>query len=220
LHRRNGTCKLIALLVLLIGVATCSASEWTFPAIATGVLLTLARAASLPVWGVIRRAAFVLLFALPFSIMIILTGDLPRGFTLVVRTYCSAVAIVLYAGVTPVPETIAALRTIGFPPVLVEVIQFVYRYLFVIGDQARSMNIAATSRGAVRVGASAGAVATLFGRAYQRAEAVHRSMLSRGYRGDMPALFRRRANRGDLVMVAAVITFVVSLRTSLYLVSK
>jgi cobalt/nickel transport system permease protein len=220
LHRRNSTCKLVALLAVLIAVATCPPREWIFPAVVTVMLLCLAPVAALPAAGVAIRAALVVVFVLPFALMIAFTGDTVRAATLVGRTYSSAVAIVTYAGATPVPETIAALRSIRFPPVLVEVIQFVYRYLFVIGEQARSMAIAAKSRGAARITASAGSVATLFARSYERADAVHRAMLSRGYSGDMPELHRRPATAKDIAFVGAIIGCAAGLRAGAYLLSK
>lgn len=220
LHRRNGACKLAALLVVLVGVATCPVRDWTFSAITVLVLLACMPLAALPVRGVLARAAVVLVFAIPFAILLSIAGDMLRAGSLLIRTYSSAIAIVLYAGVTPVPETLSALRTFGIPAVLVEVIQFVYRYLFVIGEQAHSMKVAATSRGALRMHASAGAVAVLFARSYQRAEAVHRSMLSRGYAGDMPLLWRHPAQAVDFALVAGVLLSVVVLRAGSGLLSK
>jgi cobalt/nickel transport system permease protein len=220
LHRRNSACKLIALLIVLVAIATCPVTDWAFSAGVAVLLIGCVPVAALPFSGVIARAALVTLFAVPFVLLLIVAGDVSRAAALVMRTYSSAIAVVLYAGVTPVPETLAALRRLGIPPVLVEVIQFVYRYLFVIGEQARSMNVAAISRGAVRLKASAGAVAVLFARSYQRAEAVHRSMLSRGYSGDMPLLWHRPAQAADFFLVTFVLVSVVAMRVAAQLLSK
>jgi energy-coupling factor transporter transmembrane protein EcfT len=48
------------------------------------------------------------------------------------------------------------------------------------------MRIAARSRGGFRFDAAAGALAVLFARAWERAEAVHQSMLARGFQGRFP----------------------------------
>jgi energy-coupling factor transporter transmembrane protein EcfT len=68
--------------------------------------------------------------------------------------------------------------------------------------------------------ASAGAVATLFARSYQRAEGVHRSMLSRGYNGDMPVLHRRPIHAPDVMLVAGAVALSGALRVGTYLLSK
>ncbi len=212
LHRRNATCKLIALLILLVAIATCPVRDVLFSAMLVLALLALAPLAALPIGGILARAAMVLLLAVPFALLLSAAGDIARAGSLLMRTYSSAIAVVFYAGITPFPETVAALRTVGIPAVLVEVIQFVYRYIFVIGEQAYSMKVAATSRGAVRLNASTSAVAVLFARAYQRAEAVHRSMLSRGYKGDMPLLWRHPPEAVDFTLMVGVLATVVLLR--------
>jgi cobalt/nickel transport system permease protein len=220
LHRRNSTCKLISLLIVLIAIATCPLQEWAAPAVIAALLIAGSPVAGIPAAGLMGRAAIVSLFVLPFAVFIGAAGDLHRAFGILVRAYSSATAIVVYAGITPVPETLIALRNIGLPPVLVEVIQFVYRFLFVIGEQARGMGVAATARGAARLSASAGSVAVLFARSYQRAEAVHQSMLSRGYRGDMPLLSRTTTDAADLGLVAVVLAGVIGFRLGGIALSK
>jgi cobalt/nickel transport system permease protein len=72
------------------------------------------------------------------------------------------------------------------------VAQFLYRYLFVISEEAQHMSKAAAARGATvgglagngaRFRAAAGALAVLFARSYGRAEDIHRAMLSRSFPG-------------------------------------
>ena len=85
------------------------------------------------------------------------------------------------------------LRWFRAPAILLEVIQFVHRYLFLIAEQAQRMAIAARARGARRsFAAVAGSVGVLFARSYDRAEAIHRSMLARGYTGSLPSRERLR----------------------------
>jgi cobalt/nickel transport system permease protein len=180
----------------------------------------MTRLASVPLAGVMGRAAIVTAFVAPFSIFLALAGDPSRAIGILFRAYASAVVIVLYASITPVPETLVALRNIGLPRVLVEVITFVYRFIFVIGEQARSMGLAATTRGAARLSASAGSVAVLFARSYRRAEAVHQSMLSRGYTGWMPVLSGSRAEAADFVLVAIVLASMLGLRSAGTALSK
>ena len=72
---------------------------------------------------------------------------------------------------------------------MLEIAQFLYRYLFVIADQGQRMRWAAASRDAGRLSRSnrqslldraGGALAVLFACAYNRAEGIHRATLSRG----------------------------------------
>lgn len=89
----------------------------------------------------------------------------------------------LFSATTPVPAWTAALYSWRVPPALILTLQFLHRYLSVLADEARRMRIAARSRGGFRFDAAAGALGVLFARAWERAEAVHRSMLARGFQG-------------------------------------
>jgi cobalt/nickel transport system permease protein len=101
----------------------------------------------------------------------------------------------------------------GVPPLLLEVIQFVYRYLTLIGEQSKRMAVAATARGARRsIAAVAGSIGVLFARSYGRAEAIHRSMLARGYEGSLTARPTARFDvRDALLLCAGCAVLVVSL---------
>jgi len=95
------------------------------------------------------------------------------------------------------------------PRFLLMVAQFVYRYLFVISEEAQHMRVAAASRagtgrarGAV-FRAAAGALAVLFARSYERASAIHRAMLARGFEGRFRLIAAPRLGAADAVFVAA-----------------
>jgi cobalt/nickel transport system permease protein len=73
------------------------------------------------------------------------------------------------------------------------ILHFVYRYLFVLFEQAHNMRRASRCR-APRgrrqplFAAAAGAVAVLFARSYGRAERIHQAMLARGFQGHFELL--------------------------------
>ena len=92
------------------------------------------------------------------------------------------------------------------------VAQFLYRYLFVISEEAQHMRKAALARGATMRGlagnrarfrAAAGALAVLFARSYARAGEIHRAMLARGFQGHIETLAALHFRRADLALVIA-----------------
>jgi cobalt/nickel transport system permease protein len=96
----------------------------------------------------------------------------------------------------------------GAPRFLLMVAQFLYRYLFVISEEAQHMRKAAQSRVAsvrgmvgngARFRAAAGALAVLFARSYGRAGDIHRAMLARGFLGHFQPLFTLSFQRRDTV---------------------
>ena len=115
---------------------------------------------------------------------------------------------------TPFPALLRGLEMSGAPRFLLMVAQFLYRYLFVISEEAQHMTIAAASRGATvrsfaagaRFRAAAGALAVLFARSYGRAEDIHRSMLARGFQGrfQSPGALRFRATDAVFTLFASL----------------
>ena len=191
MHRRDPRAKIAALMVFLVVLAT---AHRALPAFGLALVLLLSAAlmwARLPLFGALARAAIVLPFSLLFAAICWLSGDPARAFSLLLKSYLSALAVLLVVSSTPFPALLRGIETMGAPRFLLMVAQFLYRYLFVISEEAQHMTIAAASRGATvrrfmagaRFRAAAGALAVLFARSYGRAEDIHRAMLARGFLG-------------------------------------
>jgi cobalt/nickel transport system permease protein len=145
------------------------------------------------------RAAAVLPFALCFAVATVLAGDSARAAGLVIRAYLSALAALLLIATAPMPDLIAGLEWLRVPRFLLQVMQFLYRYLIVLVEEATAMRQAGSARGGAtgmqslgKLGfrQAAAAAGVLFARSYARAEAIHRAMLSRGFEGRLPARLR------------------------------
>jgi cobalt/nickel transport system permease protein len=209
-HRLDPRAKIISLLLLLIALATANHSV---PLFAFELVLLLSAGlwwARVPVLGALARAALVLPFAATFAAITWLGGDPARGVSLALKSYVSALAVLFVVSTTPLPALLRGLETLGAPRFLLEVAQFLYRYLFLVSEEAQLMRAAAAARNASlrawrgnreRFRAAAGALAVLFVRSYQRAALVHRAMLARGFEGRIPALPARRFTVADIIFV-------------------
>src|SRR5690349_5170314 len=133
-------------------------------------------ASRLPVAGLMRRAALVLPFSATFAVITWWSGQPLRALTLAEKSFLSGLAALLLIATTPLTQLLAALEVLGAPRIVILSVQFIYRYLFVISEQAQHMRLAARSRhsaGAVRglrFAASAGALSVLFARSWERAD--------------------------------------------------
>lgn len=180
-----------------------------------GVLL-----ARLPVAGVLSRAAAVLPFSGLFASVRAFMGEPEQAVALVIKSYTSAVIVILLVGTLGLPRFLYALSRLGLPKPLVLTIQFLYRYLLVLGAEAQAMLRAAQCRlgGAHRdatFSAASGSVSVLFARAYGRAERIHGAMLSRGFDGQMRELRREHFVAADLIVpIAAVLVLTTHLATT------
>ena len=119
---------------------------------------------------------------------------------------CVTAGIVLIA-TTPVPGIAQALGGLHFPRVLVVQLLLLYRYLFVLMDEAGRMRRAralragkpkASLRDATRL------LTTLLLRTVDRSEAIWRAMLLRGFEGDLRSPRRLQWDFSDTVFLMAV----------------
>jgi cobalt/nickel transport system permease protein len=211
-ERRDARVKLVALLLTLGAIATSPSHHWLEPVLLGMAAILLASLSGISPGLILRKAIIVALFTTPFALMVAVSGDPPRAAALFVRTYACAVTILLFIQATSLPEILHALRWFRIPPLLLEVIQFVYRYLSVIEDQAHRMRTAANARGRLTWRAGAGILGVLFARSFQRAEYIHRAMLSRGYTGDIVPLSIPAPRRGDFFFLAVVTGAIAAVR--------
>ncbi|MGI6209150.1 MAG: cobalt ECF transporter T component CbiQ [Anaerolineae bacterium] len=125
---------------------------------------------------------------------------------LIVRSALSGVLVGVYIAVTRFGDTVQALRRLGVPAVLTATLSFVYRYLFVLLDEAFRLDRARESRTlqppslrrlGTQVRTYARLVGTLFLRAYDRSERVYQAMSARGYTGELRSLDPSRWTGAD-----------------------
>lgn len=216
LHARDARVKIAVLVAFLIAVATTPRMSARVAAGYTLLLVAGVLASRLPPGALLLRAGAVLPFSATFALFSILAGDPNRAAALVVKSYLSAAAVLLTAGTTPLPAVLGALERFGAPPFFILVVQFLYRYLFVISEQAQHMRIAAACRAGARRGlgfrAAAGMVSVLFARSYARAEGIHRAMLSRGFEGRAVLFAPARAGAADALLLTGGIAAALALR--------
>jgi len=188
LHRRDPRAKLAALLIFLVVLSTTHPeAQLAFAGYAVMLLIAVNRA-RLPILGIAGRAALILPFSATFALLTWWSGDSMRARALAEKSFLSGMAALLLVATTPLTGWTAALESWRVPKMLILVIQFVYRYLFVIAEQAQRMRWAALCRKGSRrdsfdFSTAAGLVGVLFARSWQRADGIYHSMLARGFRG-------------------------------------
>ena len=211
LHARDPRAKIILLGIFLIALATTRPDAGLTLALDAALLFSGILIAGLPAAGLLLRSMAILPFSLTFGLISWAAGEHWRAIGLVEKSYLSTVAVLLTVGTTTLPALMNGLESLGTPRLLVLVAQFLYRYLFVISEQAQHTRVAAACRhGAgrkyrrVRFRAAAGALAVLFTRSYSRAEGIHRAMLARGFAGTFRPLKPLRFHRADALFTIAL----------------
>lgn len=224
LHRRDSRAKLIVLLVYLVTLATLpDIRDLRIGAFVAFPLAGLI-GSRLPVTALLARSLLVLPFTLSFAAISYFAGEPDRAAAMVVKSYFSALSVLLVVASTPTPRLFHAASWLGAPRALVVVLQFLYRYLFVVAEQAARMWSAALCRG-MRASrqrrkqtavAASGMLAVLFARSYEKAEAIHRSMLARGFTGEIPLIHRPQFGAADAALLSVGSVFLISARLGLF----
>ncbi len=224
-HRLDPRAKLIATFLFLLTVISYPKYEiialtpfFLYPAL----LMALGE---IPVRFIIRKIIVVSPFALFIGIFNPLLEA--RTFALIPGFYVSAgwisflsillkftltiIAALLLIATTSFPGVCHALRRLGFPALFVSQLLFLYRYLFVLMEEAmriiraRDMRSFGTRGTGMKVFARI--VGILFLRTVDRAERIYYAMLSRGFHGDIPSLKRSRMVRSDLAFLSLMLVF-------------
>jgi cobalt/nickel transport system permease protein len=105
-------------------------------------------------------------------------------------------------------DLLEALRRLRVPAALVVTTGLLYRYLFVLVDEAARLQRARLARGGTRLGGLRGGAAmlgALLVRSHERAAAVHRAMLARGLAGEPRPVRALTATAGDALFAAAAV---------------
>jgi cobalt/nickel transport system permease protein len=215
LHKLDARVKFVTLLVFLIAVSTTPVrAQLAFAAYAV-LLASAAIASRLPLGGLLSRAAFVLPFTGTFALMTWWAGNPDRALALVEKSFLSGFAALLLIGTSPLTKLVAGLDSLGAPRALLLVIQFLYRYLFVISEEAQHMRMAASSRMGSTRQIAAGTVGVLFARSSERAEGIYQAMLARGFQGHYPMAAPPKIMPRDGIFFVSTVAFCVAIRLAL-----
>lgn len=146
--------------------------------------------------------------------------------SVLLKSWLSAQMALLLMATTHFTDLLYALRALRLPDVIVTILAFAYRYLFVTADEARRMLRARACRAAELPGRRAGGgllwrasvvghmAGTLFVRAHARSERIYAAMLARGYSGELRAIELRPLGdreRGLLLVGGATLAAIVLL---------
>ncbi|RME06451.1 MAG: cobalt ECF transporter T component CbiQ, partial [Anaerolineae bacterium] len=127
----------------------------------------------------------------------------------------------LLVATTTFPDMIHAFEHLRAPRVLTSTIAFLYRYLFVLTDEAFRLLRARQARSAQldgqrgggsllwRIRVTGNMAGQLFLRSYERSDRVYQAMLARGYRGYLRTLNPHELRRQDYLTLGAVLTLIV-----------
>jgi cobalt/nickel transport system permease protein len=179
-----------------------------------------------------------ILYVSPFVVVLALTGPLYdrsaatvvfgpwswqttvgwlRCWTIAGKFVVTMLTLIALVSTTRFADLLAGLQRLAVPRLLVIQLGFLYRYIFLLIDNAQHILRARAGRSIGRVGFRAGIkfaaamLGSLFVRSVDTAERVNAAMRARGFDGDWRTINRLAIHRRDWVFVAASACFVFGL---------
>ena len=217
-HSLDARVKLILAAAFILTVALAPPGAWPVYLLLLAFLLAVEILSDLGIRYVVRRSLLAVPFVLA-AVPVVFTIAGPAIFTLEIgswtltatqpgmerfisitlKSWLSIQAAILLTASTPFPDLLAAMRAVRVPRLLVAVFSLMWRYLYVMADEAIRLLRARSARSgtlavptlkpggslAWRARVAGGMAGNLFLRAFERSDRIYMAMLARGYTGDI-----------------------------------
>ncbi|MEJ2301901.1 MAG: cobalt ECF transporter T component CbiQ [Anaerolineales bacterium] len=146
---------------------------------------------------------------------------LVRFGSIVARSWISVQMAILLTATTQFPDLVHALRHLHVPQVLVSIIAFMYRYLFVLSDEAMRLLRAREARSAQplrgngrsigwRARVAGNMAGQLFLRSYERSDRIYAAMQARGYSGQLLTIHPHEMHARDWILGSLAVILLLS----------
>jgi len=220
LHRLDPRAKLLTTMAFVVAVVSCGKYEISALLPFAVFPLVIASAGGVPFSFVARKLALVSPFIVFVGIFnplldrevllrlgpLALSGGWVSFLSIVLRAALTLSAVMLLLATTGMNGIAAAADRLGVPRVFVVQLLFLYRYLFVLAEEALRLTRARSLRSFGRRGGGFRPYAAMIGhlllRTLDRAERIHRAMLARGFDGQVRVMRPLRFGARGAVFVA------------------
>ncbi len=229
IHAVDARLKFVLAIAFILTVSLTPIAAWPIYVLLFALIFSVEILSGLGIQYVLKRASLALpfvlaalpiiftakgieLFRLPLGAWVLTATleGLERFVSVALKSWLSVQAAIVLASSTPFPELLQAMRAVRIPRMLVAMFGLMWRYLFVLVDEAvRLMRARAARSGqrgetgrrpalsiakgqgggaAWRARVTGGMAGSLFLRAFERSDRIYTAMLSRGYDGEVRAL--------------------------------
>lgn len=243
-HRLDARLKLVLALAFILSAGLAPDGAWPAYALWLSLITSAEALSELGIAYVLKRAALALPFVLaalplvftldgqpafnlaigPWELAISQPG-LERFLSLAFKSWVSVQAAILLSATTSFPDLLVAMRALRIPRLLVAIFGLMWRYLFVLADEALRLVRARVARSgesglpgiksggrlAWRARVAGGMAGSLFLRAFERSDRIYMAMVARGYDGEVRAFPLPGLTGGQWTMLTAWIGLLAAL---------
>jgi cobalt/nickel transport system permease protein len=225
IHRLDPRTKVITTFAFILLVVLTPPTGWQAFALYFAIIAGLVLLSRIPTLHVLKRSLVIVPFVLFIAIFIpFLKSGEPSGsyniwiwqvsssgllilWNVLIKAWLSMLSLILLSSTTKFSELLNGLEQLRMPKVMVMILSFMYRYIFVLVDEVIRMKQARDSRnfGGKRtwqLKTIGNMVGTLFLRSYERGERVYGAMVARGFDGETRTLSTPHFRMADLYFAA------------------
>ena len=223
IHNLDPRTKLITCFAFILFVVLTPVTNWQVFICFFCVVAALLLISKLPPYHILKRSLVIFPFVLMIAIFIpfFKQGEIAGSYNIgwwqvsvtysgllilanvVSKAWLCILILILLSSTTKLADLLRGLRQLHVPHVIVLILSFMYRYIFVLMDEMMRMRQARDSRnfGGSRLHqlkTIGNMIGTLFIRSYERGERVYGAMLSRGFDGEVRTLKALKFGRNDI----------------------
>lgn len=246
IHQLDPRVKVLVAILFIISTALLPDGAWLAYTLSWILVIVAGLTAHIQPQFLIKRsllvlpfllAAMTIIFTLPGTVLwtgpfglTITDSGLERFFSILFRSWVSVQMAVLLTATTRFPDVLHALRHLKVPAILVSILAFMYRYLFVLADEVSRLLRARAARSARlptqhggrsvwwRASIAGNMVGQLLVRSLARSDRVYQAMLARGYRGELLTMNPHVMTSFDWLVLWAALLLLFLLQATAHLV--
>ncbi len=234
IHRLDPRTKLVTVFLFILAVALTTTSLWLVYAVYFVIVAALIGVSRVPVFYILKRSLVILPFVLLVAIFVpfFRDGEPAASFhvwawqismtynglevlgNILAKAWLSILSLIMLTATTKMTDLLRGLEQLRMPRIMVMILSFMYRYIFVLVDEVMRMKQARDSRNfggrwMWQIKTIGNMTGTLFIRSYERGERVYAAMLSRGFDGQARTLHHLQLGTSDIAFGLSFITAIV-----------
>ena len=223
-HRLDARTKFIFTLLFIFCMVLMPPGSWFGFALYFVLIASLIILSKLPIGYIFKRSLLVMPFVFLITVFVpfFKEGEVAASYNIwlwhltvthdgiqvviniLIKAWLSMLGLIWLTSTTKLTNLLHALERLHVPRVLVMIMSFMYRYIFVIVDETMRMKQARDSRNfggsrLWRLRTIGNMIGILFIRSYERSERVYAAMVARGFDGQSRTLDRSNFKTADVL---------------------
>ena len=146
-----------------------------------------------------------------FGVFVVTHSALLVFLNVLIKSWLCVLAMITLTSTTSFSKLMNGFQRLKVPRVYITILSFMYRFIFVFGDELMRMGRARDARTfntiwVQTVKAAGGMIGALFVRSYERGERVYAAMCSRGFSGEIKLIHELKMRRCDALFITAFLS--------------